>query len=75
MTESPRIAPNVVSFPEAQLRTGRTMREVRAQAEIVADQADSAEMRAALRRLNRFLASDEPPRANAPRGYYLSFTV
>ncbi len=75
MADSPRISPNVVTFPEAQLRVGRTIREVRAQAETVADQADSAEMRAALKRLSRFLASDEAPRANAPRGYYLNFTI
>ena len=75
MSESPGIAPNVVTFPEAQLRTGRTMREVRARAAHIADQADSAEMHAALRRLSRFLASDEAPRAGAPRGYYLNFTI
>jgi len=75
MADTPRISPNVVSFPEAQLRTQRTMREVRAHAAVVADQAESAETRVALKRLRRVLASDQPPRANVPRGFYLNFTV
>lgn len=75
MADTAPISPNVVSFPEAQLRTQRTMREIRAFAAVAADQGESAEMRAALKRLNRFLASDQPPRANVPRGFYLNFTV
>lgn len=74
MADTARISPNVVSFPETQLRSQRTMREIRAHA-AVADQAESAETRAALNRLRRFLASDQPPRTNVPRGYYLNFTV
>jgi hypothetical protein len=75
MADTPRVSPNGVSFPEAQLRTQRTMREVRAQAAVVADQGESAEMRAALKRLSRILASDQPPRTNVPRGFYLNFTI
>ena len=75
MADTSRISPNVVSFPEAQLRTSRTMREVRVHAAVVADQAESAEMRIALKRLSRVLASDQPPRANVPRGFYLNFTI
>lgn len=38
------------------------------------DDADPR-LRAALKRLDRFLASGEPPRANAPRGTYLNITL
>lgn len=75
MADTPRISPNVLSFPEAQLRTQRTMREVRVHAAVAADQGESAEMRAALKRLSRILASGQPPRANVPRGFYLNFTI
>jgi hypothetical protein len=75
MADTPAIGANSVSVPEAQLRSQRTMREVRAHAAVAADQADSAEMRAALKRLARILASGQPPRANVPRGFYLNFTV
>ncbi len=39
-----------------------------------ADDADPR-LRAALKRLDRFLASGEPPRADAPRGTYLNITL
>ena len=75
MADIPGVSPNVVSFPEAQLRTSRTLAEVRARAAVAPDGADSLETRTALKRLSRILASDQPLRANAPRGFYLSFTV
>ena len=75
MADTASISPNVVTFPEAQLRSQRTMREIRAHAAVAADGGESAEMRTALKRLSRFLASDQPPRANVPRGFYLNFTV
>jgi uncharacterized protein YceH (UPF0502 family) len=77
MSVAPAIgaAPAPVSFPEAQLRSQRTLGEVRARANVLADKADSAEMRAAVDRLTRFLDSGQPLKTNVPRGYYLSFTV
>ncbi|MEK7244979.1 MAG: hypothetical protein AAB223_03055 [Pseudomonadota bacterium] len=75
MTDTPGVSPNVVSVTEAQLRTQRFMRELKAHAAVAADGAESAEMRTALKRLGRILASDQPLRANVPRGFYLSFNV
>lgn len=75
MADTPSIGANPVSFPEAQLRSQRTMREVRAHAAVAAGEAESAETRAALKRLSHMLASGQPPRANVPRGFYLNFTV
>ncbi len=77
MTDAPAIgaAPAPVSFPEAQLRSQRSLTDVRARTAALADQADSSEMRAAVSRLSRFLESGQPLKNNVPRGYYLSFTV
>ena len=75
MADTPRVTPSVVSLPEAGLRATRTVREVRAQTAIATDGADSLEMRTALKRLSRILASDQPLRTNVPRGFYLSFTI
>jgi hypothetical protein len=77
MTDIPRVSPNAVSPSEAGLRATRTVREVRASAAFAADAGggDSQEVRAALQRLNRILASDQPLRANAPRGFYPNFTL
>jgi hypothetical protein len=75
MADIPAIGANSVSLPEVQLKSQRTMREIRAHAAVAAGEAESAEMRAAFKRLSRALASGQPLRADVPRGYYLNFTV
>jgi hypothetical protein len=79
MTETPALGPSVIgpetaTFSEARLRTQRTLAEVQNRAAF-ANEGDSAETQAALKRLSRLLDSGVPLKANAPRGYYLSFTV
>jgi hypothetical protein len=77
MTDTPIVgavrAP--VSFADAQFRSQRTLDGVRARANALSGEADSAEMRAAVDRLSRFLDSGLPLKTNVPRGHYLSFTV
>ena len=75
MAETAPVSQSVVALPEGQLKSQRTMREVRAHAAVVAEGGDSAEMRGARARLSLLLASDQPLRTNVPRGYYLNFTV
>lgn len=74
MAETPAIGAPRVTFPEAQLRSQRTVTEVRARAAFL-NQDDSAEARAALNRLSRLLDSGVPLKPNAPRGFYLNFII
>lgn len=75
MAETPAIGAARVTFPEAQLRSQRTLTEVRAQASVYAAEGDSPEAHAALKRLSRLLDSGVPLRPNVPRGFYLNFTI
>ncbi len=77
MTDTPVIGaqPAPASFTEARLRSQRTLGEARLRAAAMADQPDTAEMRAAVKRLSRLLDAGVPLKPNVPRGYYLSFTV
>jgi hypothetical protein len=48
--------------------------EVRRRANVTASDDDAANRRA-LERLDRVLASEQPPRTDVPRGYYLDIEV
>ena len=74
MTDAPNVNPLPVAAAASQPRGYAAAREVRAMASVT-ENAESPATKRALGRLGRVLASNQPPRADVPRGFYVNIQV